>query len=557
MDANEIIIKKLLKNRIKTLEGLSMAKREIAKKYKISCPSNVELIKAYHNLVKNKEVERNEILENILRKRKVRSLSGVVVVSVLTKPYPCPGKCIYCPTEKGLPKSYLSGEPAVERAKRAKFDPYLQTQNRVESLKIQGHPTDKIELRIIGGSWSAYPKKYQVWFITNCFQAANDFEKLKLGETRSPQNLGRTGLPKTQNLEKEQRRNEKAKNRIVGISIETRPDLINKKEILNLRKLGITMVELGVQIIYDDILKKCQRGHSVKETIKATKLLKDAGFKIMYQIMPNLPGSDIKRDFESVETIFNNQKFKPDWLKIYPCVVCKGTKLYQMYKKGEYKSYSDEKLIKLLIKIKQTLPYWVRVARLFRDIPAQKIESGSKFSNLRQIIQKEMKKTGKVCHCIRCREIKENYIPKEKLYLFREDYNASDGKEIFLTFENKNQTKLYSLLRLRIPAQIKNVIARSQQATKQSHIPVLGNAAIIRELHTYGQMTPISKKSLSPQHRGLGKKLIKEAEKITRKEFGIKKIAVISGIGAREYYRKLNYRLQNTYMVKILRFDRV
>lgn len=544
MDTNELIIKKILINKVKTTEDLSFIKRKIAKEYKILCPSNIELLKAYHNLIKKRRIKKSKVLEELLRKRRVRSLSGVVVISVLTKPYPCPGRCIYCPTEKGIPKSYLSGEPAVERAKRAKFNPYLQTTDRLKSLEIQGHPTDKIELRIIGGTWSFYPKRYQMWFIKRCFQACNElhlFEKSKI-----------------QTLEEVQKQNEKAKNRIVGISIETRPDLINKKEIINLRKLGVTMVELGVQTIYDDILEKCQRGHSVKETIKATKILKDAGFKVMYQVMLNLPGSNLKRDFESFKKIFEDANFRPDWLKIYPCVVCEDTELYRLWKKGKYRPYSDKELIELLIKIKEVLPYWVRVARLFRDIPAFHIKAGSKISNLRQVVQREMKKNNKTCHCIRCREIREKYNPKEKIYLFHQDYNASGGREIFLTFETKNRTKLYSLIRLRIP---------SQQSENRSRAvgSVLRNTSVIRELQTFGQMISISEKSLAfypvpkqsfwfgAQHKGLGKKLIKEAEIITKKEFGIQKIAVISGVGAREYYRKLGYRLKDTYMMKSLK----
>ncbi len=545
MNALELTIRELIKNKAETLSDLSLVKRKMAKKCKISSPSNVELLKAYQKLLKKKSIKKNEILENLLRKRKIRSLSGVVVVSVLTKPWPCPGKCIYCPSEPGLPKSYLSGEPAVERAKRANFNPYIQTRNRLQSLKIQGHPIDKIELRIIGGSWSFYPKKYQTGFIAKCFQAANEFKKLKITGVRPLSIL--QGSDPCQFLEKEQKRNEKTKCRIVGISIETRPDLICEKEILNLRKLGVTMVELGTQTTYDDILEKCQRGHLVQETIKATKLLKDAGFKVMYQIMPNLPGSNPKRDFKSVKKIFENSNFKPDWLKIYPCLVCKGTKLYQMWKKRKYRPYSDKELVELLIKIKQILPYWVRLARLFRDIPAQKIEAGSKISNLRQVVQREMEKRKMSCHCIRCREVKANYNPKEKIFYFRRDYDASCGREIFLSFENKNRSKLYSLLRLRLPLQ------SSSEARPRCCISVLKNAAVIRELHTYGQMTPIAGKKIAAQHRGLGKKLIKQAEKISKKEFKLSKIAVISGIGAREYYRKLGYRLQNTYMIKTLK----
>ncbi len=557
MDIKEQIIKQFIKNKVRTLEELNAIKRKMSKRYKASHFSNVELLTSYHNLIKNRTIKKDLVLENLLRKRKIRSLSGVVVVSVLTEAYYCPGKCIYCPSEKGLPKSYLSGEPAVERAKMENFDPYLQTKIRIESLEAQGHPTDKIELRIIGGSWTVYPKAYQIWFISECFRAANEFGSCRNPKTEIPapqgarlQALaGRRNRKQIQSsdyqyLKKQQKRNEKAKHRIVGISIETRPDLINQREVLGLRKLGVTMVELGVQTIYNDILEKCRRGHLAEQTVKATQMLKDAGFKVLYQIMLNLPGSNPERDFECVRTIFSDARFMPDWLKIYPCVVCKGTGLYQMWKQGKYKTYSDRDLINLLIKIKLSLPYWVRVARLFRDIPSQKIESGSKFSNLRQIVQTEMKKRGRVCHCIRCREVRENYNPREKVFLFRDDYEASHGSEIFLSFENKKRTKLFSLLRLRVPG---------RYYKDDCIIPALEGAGIVRELRTFGQMVRLSERSLSAQHKGLGKKLIKEAEKIAKQEFNLSKIAVISGVGAREYYRKLGYRLKSTYMMKTLK----
>ncbi len=292
------------------------------------------------------------------------------------------------------------------------------------------------------------------------------------------------------------------------------------------------MVEIGVQTVFDDVLRKNKRGHLSKETIEATKLLKDAGFKVMYQMMPNLPYSNVKKDLDSFKIIFNNQKFKPDWLKIYPCLVCRGSKLYGLWKRGQFKPYSDKQLIELLVKIKKTLPYWVRMGRLFRDIPGPEIKAGCKISNLREVVKKET-----TCKCIRCREIKGNY-KKEKLYLFRENYDGSDGKEIFLSFENKKR-RLYAFLRLRIPS--------------APFVPVLKNSAIIRELHTFGQLSPIKDSAAaSPQHKGLGKGLVKEAEKIAQEEFGISKIAVISGVGVRGYYRKLGYRLKNTYMIKTL-----
>lgn len=499
---------------MKTRADLDSFKREIAKKYEIPCPSNIGLLKAYHKLVKNKIVKKSPILEELLRTRPIRSLSGIVNISVLTKPYPCPGKCLYCPTEKGIPKSYVSGEPAVERAKKLNYDPYLQVRKRIEMLKLEGHPTDKIELRIVGGTWSYYPKKYQNWFIKKCFDAGNK--------------------KSSKDLKRAQKLNEMARHRIVGLSIETRPDFINLSEIKRLRGLGVTMVELGVQSIYDDVLKLNLRGHGVKETILATKLLKDAGFKVLYQMMPNLPGSNLKKDEKMFGELFSNPNFQPDLLKIYPCALLKEAPLYKWWKAGKYKPYTESQLINLVKKIKKKIPYYVRIQRITRDIPSQRILVGAaKISNLRQIIAREMEREGWQCRCIRCREVREKYEPKEKLYLYRQDYDASGGREIFLSFENKNRTKLYSLLRLRITSQ---------------------NKATVREIHTYGQLYPLRGRValISPQHKGLGKKLIKEAEKIAKKEFGLNKIAVISGVGVRNYWKKLGYKLKDTYMIKNL-----
>ncbi len=395
------------------------------------------------------------------------------------------------------------------RAILNKYDPYLQVKMRLRALENAGHPTDKIDLRVIGGTWSFYPKTYQTWFIKRCFDACNYRDG------------GSTSIGQAHKL------NEKAKHRIIGLSIETRPDYINAKEIKRLRELGVTRVELGIQSIYDDILKLIKRGHGRKEIIKATKLLKDAGFKVCYQMMPNLPGSTVKKDEKMFKELFSNPDFQPDLLKIYPCALLKEAPLHGWWKKGKYKPYTEKQLIELVKSIKKTIPYYVRIQRITRDIPSQSIVAGpARISNLRQLIAGEVK-----CKCIRCREVKEEYNPKEKLKLFRRDYKASKGEEIFLTFEDKRREKLYSLLRLRITSQ---------------------NAAIIREVHTYGQQLPIVRgltSNISPQHKGLGKKLMKEAEKIV-KASGIKKIKVISGIGARNYYRKLEYKLEDTYMVK-------
>ena len=540
MDIVKEIIKKAKEREIKKKEELDQIKRELAKKYKGKFLPNFLILKRYQELLENGEIEKMPFLEEILKKRPIRSLSGIVTVSVLTKPYPCPGKCLYCPFQKGMPKSYLKKEPAAQRAKNLKFNPYLQVQKRLEMLKTEGHPTDKIELRIIGGTWSYYPKKYQIWFIKECFRAANDFGENKKSKPKNlnpKKNLNSNLLT----LKKEQKKNEKAKNRIVGISIETRPDFIDKKEILRLRLLGVTMVELGVQSIDEKILEINQRGHGVKEIILATKLLKDAGFKVLYQMMLNLPGSNLEKDVKMFEELFENQDFKPDYLKIYPCALLKEAPLYKLYLRGEYKPYSKEELIDTLKKIKTKIPYYVRIQRITRDIPSDYIiEGGTKNSNIREIVQKEMEKEGLFCKCIRCREVKEKFNLKEKVYLFREDYQSSGGKEIFLSFETKDRKKLFSFLRLRIPNQ------------NDVFIEVLKNSAIIREIKTFGELVPIGKKEVAPQHRGFGKKLLKKAQEIAKKEFGLGKITVISGVGVRDYFRKLGYSLKDTYMVKKL-----
>jgi elongator complex protein 3 len=510
MEPNEIIIKELFKSRVKTLDALARLKRKIAKKYRVSCPANLSLLKTYHEMVKNKRVSPADSIENLMITRPVRSLSGIVNISVLTKEYPCPGKCLYCPQESGIPKSYVSGEPAVERAKRLRYDPYLQTRKRIEMLEAQGHPTDKIELRIVGGTWSYYPKQYQNWFVRKCFDACN----------------GKTSI----NLRKAQELNEKARHRIVGLSVETRPDFIDGKEIKRLRELGATLVELGVQSVYDDVLRKSLRGHGSKETILATKLLKDAGFKVLYQIMPNLSGSDIKRDEKMFKELFTNPDFQPDLLKIYPCALLREAPLYKLWQNGRYKPYTEFQMMNLIKKIKKIIPYYVRIQRISRDIPSSSIVSGpAKISNLRQLLSEDMRKKNWQCKCIRCREIKEKHAPGEKIHLFRQDYEASGGKEIFLSFESRKR-ELYSLLRLRITLK----------------------EAIIREIHTYGPSVPIADKGKSPQHHGLGKKLIKTAEKIARDEFNFKKISVIAGVGVRGYFRKEGYKLEDTYMVKSL-----
>jgi elongator complex protein 3 len=504
-------------------------KKQLSKVVGIQTPTNADIRETYNNLVKQRKIKQNGHFEKLLLSRKVRTESGVAVVAVLTKAYPCPGKCLYCPTEKEMPKSYLSNEPAVMRAIDAKFDPYAQVQNRLRSLELNGHETDKIELIVMGGTFSYLPKAYQLKFITECFRACNEYKSSKVNKVKK--------FIKA-DLNKEQKRNEKAKHRIIGLTLETRPDYIDEKEILNFRALGCTRVELGVQSVFDDVLQKNNRGHNVTETIRATKLLKDAGFKINYHIMPGLLGSSINRDYEMFQKLFSDGNFQPDMLKIYPTVVLRNSALYPLWKKGKYKPLTDKQFEKLVVKIKNGLiPPYVRIQRLVRDVPASSIVAGPIVSNLRQLIAKESH-----CPCIRCREVRADFEIKEKIILDKIEYEASGGKEIFLQYVTEDKKKLFALLRLRIP----------ENNNQNNFIPALQGSALIRELHTYGKMTAINTKDKkNPQHIGLGKKLILEAEKIARK-YGFKKIVVISGVGVREYYRKLGYTLQDTYMIKNL-----
>jgi len=543
---NQLIIKELLNINAYSADDLAMVKRKISKLKKIPCSTNIALLKAYHNLVKEKSIAPNKNLEKLLTTRPVRSLSGVVNVSVLTKPYPCPGNCLYCPNTPNFPRSYLPGEPAAERAKKLNFDPYLQIQKRLEMLSLGGHPTDKIEVRIIGATWSAYPKKYQVWFCKKIFDACNQDKNNSNDKKLSEANLWKK-------LKIAQKKNEKAKHRIVALSFETRPDYIDIKEAERMRQLGATKIELGVQAVDDNILKQNQRGHGVKEIIQATQILKNFGFKVSYQMMLNLYDSSPEKDIQMFQEIFNNPDFKPDCLKIYPCALVKQAALYQKYQQGKYRPYSKEVLINTLKAIKKITPRYVRIERIIRDIPSPLIvEGGTKISNLRQVLEQEMQKENWHCQCIRCREVqnkKENEkISLKNIYLFQEDYEASNGKEILLTFEDKKRKYLYSLLRLRLPFQ--NIL--KFYSSTNSFPSELKKTALIRELHTYGPTALINKKNAPVQHRGLGKKLIYKAEKIA-KQAGYKKIAIISGAGVRDYYRRLGYRLKNGYMIKLLK----
>jgi elongator complex protein 3 len=515
----EIISKAQIK--IKTAKDLDEQKRKISKKYKIKILLNSEILKEYKKLLKLGKIKQNINLENILRKRSIRTLSGIAPVAVLTKAYPCPGECAYCPNEKDVPVSYLSNEPAVMRAIRCNYDPYVQVQDRLRSLEVNGHNPNKIELIVIGGTWSFLPKNYRYWYIVNCYKAANDYNKKKKRKIKTQKDIN--NLKK--HLLKEQKRNEKAKYKIIGLTLETRPDYINDQELKLMRDLGCTRVEIGVQAISDKILEINKRGHGVKEIAEATKKLRQYGFKITYHFMPALPGSTPSKDFKMFKKMFSDEHFQPDQIKFYPTVVTKGSLLYKWWRDGKYKPYSDKQLRNLIIKCKAIVPKYLRIIRLIRDIPGESIEAGNKITNLRQIMQDQ----GLKCNCIRCRESRDKVVPKN---LVKEiiSYDAGDGKEYFISLTDTKKETLYGFCRLRID--------------KDSSVA----PAIIRELHVYGQLVPVGEKKKT-QHAGLGKKLMQTAENIAKKHKA-KEIAVISGVGVRDYYRHLGYKLKDTYLRK-------
>jgi elongator complex protein 3 len=526
-------IKEVIKKNFPNQEALEAFKKEFCRdlrkeKKTFRILSNADIKRTYLKMLAKKEIKPSEDFEKLLITKKIRTLSGVAVVAVLTKSYPCPGKCIYCPDEKSMPKSYLSNEPAVMRAIGTNFHPYAQTQARLKMFEINGHSIEKIEMIVMGGTFNYFSKKYQNWFIKECYRALNDYPKNLIEKSH------------TSSLEIEKEKNQTAFSRMVGLTLETRPDYINPKEITYFRKLGATRVELGIQSIYNDVLKLNNRGHLVEASIEATKLLKEAGFKINYHLMPGMYGSSFKKDLEMFKELFSNPDFQPDMIKIYPCVVTKNSKLYQLWKTGKYQPLSNEENEKLMIAIKKIIPSYVRITRLIRDIPEESIEAGPNISNLRQILQQKKVR----CQCIRCREVRADYQAKEDIVLDRINYPASNGKEIFLQFVSQDKSKLFALLRLRI---------NNPKTSKDHFLPVLKNSAIIRELHTYGKSTKLKTKSAdSPQHLGLGKKLVLEAEKIASQEFRLNKISVISGVGVRGYYEKLGYELEKEYMVKKL-----
>ena len=491
-------------------------------------------------------------LERILTLNGIRSQSGIATVTVITEPYACPGRCVYCPTEARAPKSYLTNEPAVMRALRNDYDPYRQVRSRLEALDETGHPVDKVELIIKGGTWSFYPVAYQDMFIQRCLEAANDFvgsrrdcgmRNAECGISNPQSDIRNPQSPDiSSTLQAAQRINETAKSRVIGITIETRPDYVTPDEIRRLRILGVTRVELGVQSLDKSVLELIVRDHGTAEIRAATQRLKNAGLKVAYHLMPNLPGATPESDLESARLLFNDPGYQPDTMKLYPCVVIESAELYQWWRAGRYTPYDDETLIQLLTQIKQLVPPYVRIERVIRDIPSTSIKAGCLVTNLREEIHRRMRAQGLRCRCIRCRQVRGAISGTFTMHEQR--YQASGGTEIFLSFEDASSDQLASFLRLRIPPTHSEALPL---------FPALQGAALVRELHTYGQHVPLqAHEAGAAQHRGFGWQLLQAAERMARDEFGLARMAVIAGVGVREYYRKLGYDLHDTYMVKSL-----
>ena len=608
-NAVDEFVKLLVKESFETEAEYETAFRKIRRILKF-VPTKANIISSYSRLVASGQIKKSEgtaCIEKVVLKKGIRSNSGVVVITVVSAPGPfsCPQDCAYCPNEPGQPRSYLSTEPAVARANQNKFDPVRQVYDRAATLARQGHKIDKIEIIVLGGTWSGYPWEYQQQFCRDIFFAANTFNE-DLARSRIDQEVyGQEGVegeaddmpcvaiqlsrkfnrflrPKL-SLQEEQELNETAECKVIGLTLETRPDHISPLELKRLRSLGCTRVQIGVQHTDDEILQKINRGCTTADAVKAVALLKQHCFKVDIHLMPDLPFSSVEADMDMFDFVLDTEHLQADHWKIYPCEVTPFSAIEDWYAQGAYKPYTDvdpENLVKLLVHVKAKVHPWIRLNRVIRDIPVESIIAGNMNTNLRQEVFRRLALIEKACRCIRCREVRD-WRPDEEVVMRQRNYRSSEGDEIFLTFEGKcsrgfgggaehrgvdksrrykksvdpvrdhydeQNAPLYALLRLRF---------NDDPHCPSAVFPELDACALIRELHVYGVVAP-SRKSVKDksgddkvQHTGYGRRLMLEAERIAIKR-GYKKIAVIAGIGVRNYYRKLGYELQGLFMVKNL-----
>ncbi|XP_061846858.1 elongator complex protein 3 [Colius striatus] len=510
--------------------NLNKLKTKTSAKYGLSAqPRLVDIIAAV-------PPQHRKVLVPKLKAKPIRTASGIAVVAVMCKPHRCPhinftgNICVYCP---GGPdsdfeystQSYTGYEPTSMRAIRARYDPYLQTRHRVEQLKQLGHSVDKVEFIVMGGTFMALPEDYRDYFIRNLHDALS-------GHTSN-------------NVAEAVRYSERSLTKCIGITIETRPDYCLKKHLSDMLSYGCTRLEIGVQSVYEDVARDTNRGHTVKAVCESFHLAKDAGFKVVAHMMPDLPNMGLERDMDQFVEFFENPAFRPDGMKLYPTLVIRGTGLYELWKTGRYKSYPPSTLVDLVARILALVPPWTRVYRVQRDIPMPLVSSGVEHGNLRELALARMKDLGTQCRDVRTREVGIQEIHHKvrpyQIELVRRDYVANGGWETFLSYEDPEQDILVGLLRLR-------------KCSEESFRPELkGGVSIVRELHVYGSVVPVSSRDPSKfQHQGFGMLLMEEAERIAKEEHGSWKIAVISGVGTRNYYRKIGYELEGPYMVKRL-----
>lgn len=542
-------------------------------KVKLCSQYNVKKVPTDIEILLNTDPKDLLVIQRQLLTKPTRTISGVAIIAVMSPPYPCPhGRCTFCPGGinsffGNVPQSYTGKEPSTRRAIRNHYDPYLITMNRLEQYTVTGHVPEKVEVILQGGTFPFYPADYQANAIRDIFRALNDFSDMFFGKNgfdiaefkkffELPGDIGDNSrllsihkklLQLKENpssLEYEQKRNESSKIRCVALCIETKPDYGKLKHGNELLNLGCTRVELGIQTIYDDVLRDVNRGHTIQDSVESTKILKDLGFKITYHMMPGLPGVSKEMDINSLKEIFRNPDYRPDMLKLYPCMVMPGTRLYADWKKGSFNPITTKEAAEIIAEFKRNVPSYCRIVRIQRDIPTYATASGVDRTNLRQYVEKVAKEKGVKCRCIRCREAghaleRDKSLKLGKIGINVEEYEASGGKEFFISAEEKSNDILFGYARLRFPGQFLR-----KEITPKS--------ALIRELHIYSPAVSLGKKSKNSfQHRGLGKKLLKTAEQLAKKNRK-DKVVVISGIGAREYFRKLGYKKEGPYMVKKL-----
>ena len=501
------------------------SKKQVKEEIKRICAKySLERIPRNHEILSMAEEPEFDKLRKVLLKKPAKTASGVAVVALMPKPYACPhGRCTYCPggIEFNSPNSYTGNEPSTLNAIENEYDPKLQITTKIDKLIAFGHDPSKMEIVIVGGTFLFMPKDYQENFIKSCYDALNGTDSKDLEEAKS--------------------NNKHAAIRNVGFTIETKPDFCKKEHVDWMLDYGVTRIEIGVQSLQERVYEIVNRGHNYKDVVESFQISKDAGYKIVAHMMPGLPTMTPKQDIEDFKKLFSDSQLRPDMLKIYPSLIIENTPMYQEYKDGKYTPYSDEDMIQVLTEVKKSIPKWVRIMRVQREISPNEIIAGPKSGNLRQIVHQNLAKQGMKCKCIRCREVGLNKKSEsEDIKLNRIDYDSSGGKEVFLSYEDKNES-IYGFLRLRKPS-------------KEAHRDEVGSdSCIVRELHVYGKSLKIGEKEENEiQHSGLGKSLMKEAEKISKEEFDAKKLLVISAVGTREYYQKLGYSLYGPYMSKTL-----